>query len=60
MSIGSGEEILYVFTMYGHGGHLGHVIWTICINFDSCVPISFHIKFNFNISNVSDQPKVTE
>ena len=27
---GSGEEdFLRVFTIYGHGGHLGHVTWTI-------------------------------
>ena len=31
---GSGEEIyLKVFTIYGHGGYLGHVTWTIYINF---------------------------
>ena len=27
---GSGEEFFFkVFTIYGHGGHLGHVTWTI-------------------------------
>ena len=27
---GSGEEDFFmVFTKYGHGGHLGHVTWTI-------------------------------
>ena len=27
---GSGEEYFFkFFTMYGHGGHLGHVTWTI-------------------------------
>ena len=26
---GSGaEEFLRVFTLYGHGGHFGHVTWT--------------------------------
>ena len=25
---GSGEEFLKVFTIYGHGGHLGFVTWT--------------------------------
>ena len=31
---GSGEEGFFkVFTIYGHGGHLGHVTWTIYINF---------------------------
>ena len=29
----SGEEFfLKVFTIYGHGGHLGYVTWTIYIN----------------------------
>ena len=29
---GSGEEdILRVFTIHGHGGHLGHVAWIIYI-----------------------------
>ena len=29
-SSGSGEEDFFkVFTIYGHGGHLGHVTWTI-------------------------------
>ena len=33
-SSGSGEEdFLKVFTIYGHGGHLGHVTWTIYITF---------------------------
>ena len=26
---GSGEDFFKVFTIYGHGGHLGHVTWTI-------------------------------
>ena len=30
---GSGEEYLKDFTIQGHGGHLGHVTWTIYINF---------------------------
>ena len=45
-SINSGEEdFFYVFTIYGHGGHLGHVTLSICINFHSHSPISFHEKF---------------
>ena len=44
--IGSGEEDFFkVFTIYGPGGHLGHVTLFICINFHSHVPISFHMKF---------------
>ena len=31
---GSGD-FLKVFTIYGHGGHLGNVTWTIYINFRS-------------------------
>ena len=33
-----GEDILRVFTIYGWGGHLGHVGWTIYINFLSPFP----------------------
>ena len=32
------KKILKVFTTYGHGGHLGHVTWTIYINFPSPFP----------------------
>ena len=28
LPFGSGEDFLKVFTIYGHGGHLGHVTWT--------------------------------
>ena len=31
-----------VFTIYGHGGHVGHVTQLICINFHSYSPSSFH------------------
>ena len=34
-STGSGEDFLKVFTIYGQGGHLGHVTWNIYINFHS-------------------------
>ena len=27
-----------VFTIYGHGGDLGHVTWTICTKFSSPFP----------------------
>ena len=44
---GSGEEdILRVFTIYGHGGHLGHVTRIMLINFHFLVPESFHTKFS--------------
>ena len=42
----SGEEdILRVFTIYGRGGHLGHVTSIMLINFHFLVPESFHAKF---------------
>ena len=46
---GSGEEDLFkVFTIYGHGGHLGHVTRTIYINFRFPFPRRLHIKFGFD------------
>ena len=26
---GPGEEVLKIFTIYGRGGHIGHVTWTV-------------------------------
>ena len=44
---GAGEEdFLRIFTIYGHGGHLGHVTRIVLINFHFLVPESFHTKFN--------------
>ena len=45
---GSGEEDFKVFTIYGHGGHLGHVTWTIYTNVRSPFPRRLHIKFSFD------------
>ena len=46
--VGSGEEdFLVVFTIYGRGGHLGHVTWISQSNFGLPYPWMFHIKFNF-------------
>ena len=42
------KKIFKVFTIYGHGGHLGHVTWTIDINFCSPFPRRLHIKFGFD------------
>ena len=39
---GSGER---VFTIYGHGGHLGHVTSIMSSDFYFLVPESFHKKF---------------
>ena len=42
---GSGEDFRKVFTIYGRGGHLGHVTSIMSSVFDSLVPESFHTKF---------------
>ena len=44
---GSGEEdFLRVFTIYGRGGHLGHVTRIMLRNFHFLVPESFHTKLS--------------
>ena len=46
---GSGEEdFKMVFTIYGRGGHLGHVTTIFCINFGLLIISSLHMKFEFN------------
>ena len=46
---GSGEEdFLRVFTIYGRGGHLGHVTQMPRTNFRSPYPRRLHIKFDFD------------
>ena len=45
---GSGEEFFKVYTIYGHGSHLGHVICTIYTNFCNPFPRRLHIKFGFD------------
>ena len=46
---GSGEEdFLSFFSIYSHGGHLGHVTLTIYINFLSPFPRMLHMKFGFD------------
>ena len=43
---GSGEEnFRTVLTMYGRGGHLGHVTSNMSSDFHFLVPESFHTKF---------------
>ena len=43
---GSGEEDFYrVFTIYGHGSHLGHVTSIMSSDFHFLVLESFHTKF---------------
>ena len=46
---GSGEEDFWrVFTIYGRGGHLGHVTQMPRTNFRSPYPRRLHIKFGFD------------
>ena len=46
---GSGEDFKAVFfSIYSHGGHLGHVTLTIYINFLSPFPRMLHMKFGFD------------
>ena len=43
---GSGEEDFKgFFTIYGHGGHIGHVTSIMSSDFHFLVPESFHKKF---------------
>ena len=45
---GSGEDFKMFFTIYVHGGHLGHVTLTFFISFRSSFPRRLHIKFGFD------------
>ena len=55
-STGSGEEdFLKVFTIYGHGGHLGHVTWTIYTIFGSPYLRRLHIKMALIGQEVSEE-----
>ena len=42
---GSGEDFEGFFTIYGRGGHLGHVTSIMTSDFHFLVPESFHKKF---------------
>ena len=42
---GSGEDFKRVFTIYGHGGHLGHVTSIMSSDFYFLETESFHKKF---------------
>ena len=41
----------WVSTIYGHGGHLGHVTQMPRTNFCSPYPRRLHIKFGFDPAN---------
>ena len=43
---GSGEDFRRVFTIYGRGGHLGHVTKIMSSGFHFLLPESFHTKFS--------------
>ena len=45
MTYASGEEDFKGFTIYRHGGYLGHVTWTIYIKKISPLPRRLYIKF---------------
>ena len=45
---GSGEDFFLVFAIYSHGGHLGHVTWTIYTNFRSHFLRILYVKFGFD------------
>ena len=48
-SVGFREEDFWrVFTIHGHGSHLGHVTSIMSINFHFLVPESLQIKFSFD------------
>ena len=42
------KRFLVLFTIQGHGGHLGRVTWTIYINFLSHFPRRIHMKFGID------------
>ena len=42
------KKIFKGFFNIWHGGHLGHVTWTIYINLRSPFPRRLHIKFGFD------------
>ena len=47
-----------VFTIYGHGGHVGQLTLLICISFHSHSPLSFHMSFGFKWPNYFCQKQV--
>ena len=42
------EDFCRVFTIYGRGGHLGHVTQPLLTNFCSPYPWRLHTKFGFD------------
>ena len=57
---GSGEEnFCRVFTIYGPGGHLGHVTIIMSSDFHFLVPESFHKKFGLDRHSSFRENRVT-
>ena len=48
---GSGEDNLYFFSIYNHGGHFGHMALTIYVNFLSPFLRMLHMTFGFDWPN---------
>ena len=57
-SIGSEEKKMKVFTIDGHGGHVGQVTQLICINFHFHSPSSIHINFGSKSPNCFSEKQV--
>ena len=49
------KKIFKVFTIYGHGGHLGHVTLAKYINILSSFAWRLHMKLNKNSQVVSEK-----
>ena len=46
---GSAEDFQRVFTIYGRGGHLGHLTSIMSSDFHFLVPESFYTKFGSDL-----------
>ena len=53
--VGFGKDFWRVFTIYGHGGHLGHMTRIIWTNFHSPIPLRLHINFGFDWRVISEE-----
>ena len=42
------RRVLKAFIIYGRGGHIGHVTWTIQTYFCFCQPWGLHMKYEYN------------
>ena len=52
---GSGEDFYRIFTIYGHGRHLGHVISIMSSDFHLLVPESVHKIFGSDRHSSSEK-----